>query len=102
MTGERRPGLVRLAGWGVALALLAMVAVAVFCMVVTSASVVVVTVGIPLTLMSVPWLRSIADWHRLWVADHLGIRVARPYRPLPERGRLARVRAMLTDPATWR
>ncbi|HKN96596.1 MAG TPA: sensor domain-containing protein, partial [Pseudonocardiaceae bacterium] len=102
MSGERRPGLLRLAGWGVPLSLTAMAAVAVFCVVVTSAAVVVVTVGIPLTLLSVPWLRSITDWHRLWVTRTLGVPVARPYRPLPERGRLARVRAMLTDPATWR
>jgi signal transduction histidine kinase len=103
MTGERRqPGLFGLAGWGVTLALQAMVAVAIFCVVVTSASVVVVTVGIPLTLMSVPWLRGITDWHRLWVTSKLGVPVARSYRPVPPTGRLARVRAMLTDPATWR
>jgi signal transduction histidine kinase len=91
-----------LAGWGFVLAWLSMVGVAVFCVVVTSASLVLVTVGIPLTLFTLPWLRGLADWHRVWTADHLGIPIARPYRPLPEGGALTKVRSVLTDRATYR
>ncbi|HEX5401001.1 MAG TPA: sensor domain-containing protein [Pseudonocardiaceae bacterium] len=95
-------GRFRLAGWGFVLAWLSMVGVAVFCVVATSIAGIAITLGIPLTLGTAPWLRGLADWHRLWTARHLGIAIARPYRPLPPTGRIARVRAMVTDRATYR
>jgi signal transduction histidine kinase len=99
--GDRQAGRFALAGWGLVLSLLSMVGVAVFCFVVASASLVVIGVGIPLTLVTVPWLRGLADWHRVWSARRMGIPIGRPYQPLPG-GKLARLRTMLTDRATYR
>ncbi len=95
-------GRVTLAWWGFVLSLLAMVGAGLFSLVVTSISVIVVTVGIPLTFLCMPWLRGFADWHRVWVAEYVGIPIARPYRPVPDGGWFVRLRAMLTDQATWR
>jgi signal transduction histidine kinase len=92
---QRRTGRFALAGWGFVLSLVSMAGVAVFCVVATSVPAILLTVGIPLTLVSVPWLRGLADWHRVWSAEHVGIPIARPYQPLPEGGRLVRVRALL-------
>jgi signal transduction histidine kinase len=93
---------VRLASWGFVLSLLAMVGVGLFCFVVTAISVIAVTVGIPMTFLGVRWLRGFTDWHRVWVAEHLGISIARPYRPAPDGGWFVRLRSVVTDPATWR
>ncbi|HEX3592045.1 MAG TPA: sensor domain-containing protein, partial [Pseudonocardiaceae bacterium] len=70
--------------------------------VVTSMSLVLIGIGIPLVLVTVPWLRRLADWHRWWLAEYLGVPVARPYRPIPEGNVYRRVTAVLTDRATWR
>jgi signal transduction histidine kinase len=93
---------VRLAAWGAWFAPLSMVGVALFCFVVTSIAIIPVTVGIPLTLAVTPWLRGLADYHRLWAARVMGVPIARPYRPRPDGGWLARTRWMVFDKATWR
>jgi signal transduction histidine kinase len=91
-----------LAGWGLVMSLLAIVGVGVWCVVVTSASLVVVTVGIPLTLITLPWLRGLADYHRWWATRVMGVPIPRPYRPAVEGGSLQRLRGMFTDRATYR
>jgi signal transduction histidine kinase len=91
-----------LAVWGLVLGVLSMVGIAVWCFVVTSAALVEVTVGIPLLLLSVPWLRGLADVHRWWATTVMGVPVARPYRSAPSGNRWTRVRALATDRATYR
>jgi signal transduction histidine kinase len=91
-----------LAGWGLLMSVLAMVGVGVWCVVVTSASLVVVTIGIPLTVATVPAMHWIADLHRAWSAQVMGIPIARPYRPAVEGGMITRLRAMATDRANYR
>jgi signal transduction histidine kinase len=82
--------------------LLAMVAIGVWCFVVTSAGLVLVAVGVPLVLLSVPLLRGLADLNRWWATTVMGVPVARPYRPVPSGNWLTRVRALATDRATYR
>ncbi|HEX3589219.1 MAG TPA: sensor domain-containing protein, partial [Pseudonocardiaceae bacterium] len=79
VTANRQLSRFALAWWGLVLGLLSMVAVGVFCVVVTSMSLVLIGIGIPLVLVTVPWLRRLADWHRWWLAEYLGVPVARPY-----------------------
>ncbi len=63
---------------------------------------VVVWVGLALLAVAVPATRWFADRHRSMAARVLGVPVPRPYRPLPRGGPLARLRAVLVDPMTWR
>jgi signal transduction histidine kinase len=60
-------------------------------------------VGVPLTLFTAVLVRWLADRHRQWAAGRLGEPVASPYRPAPEVGGwLVRLRAIVSDPASWR
>lgn len=63
---------------------------------------VVVWVGILLVAAAVPVIRVIANRQRHIAGVVLGADLPTPYRPLPERGPLARLLAVLTDPMTWR
>jgi signal transduction histidine kinase len=63
---------------------------------------VVVWVGLALLALAVPATRWFADRHRSMAARVLGVPVPRPYRPVPRGGPLARLRAVLVDPMTWR
>jgi signal transduction histidine kinase len=99
---ERPPGRFRLFGWALALSVLSMAGVGAFCVVVTSASLVTVGVGIPLTLLTLPWLRGLADLHRWWAASVMGTPVRRPYLPTPEGNWLTRVQALARDRANYR
>ena len=63
---------------------------------------VVVWVGIFLVAAAVPLIRVIANRQRHIAGRVLGVDLPPPYRPLPERGPLVRLVAMLTDPMTWR
>jgi signal transduction histidine kinase len=69
---------------------------------ITSASIVALGVGIPLTLLTTALVRWLADLHRQWAADRLGEPMARPYLPTPDAGWPARLWTILRDPATWR
>ena len=63
---------------------------------------VVVWVGIFLVAAAVPLIRVLANRQRHIAGRVLGVDLPPPYRPLPERGPLLRLVAMLTDPMTWR
>lgn len=91
-----------LAGWGLLLSVLAFVGIAIFCVTITSMSVIVLAIGIPGTLASLASLRRFADWHRWWTAEHLGIPVARPYKPRPQGNWVTHLQWLLTDRATYR
>jgi signal transduction histidine kinase len=95
-------GQLRLAGWGAVMAVMSMVGIAVWSCVVTAGSLGTVVLGVPLTLLTVRWLRALADWHRLWATEEMGIPIARPYRPIPEGNILTRFVAVTTDRATYR
>jgi signal transduction histidine kinase len=99
---ERRPGRFALFGWALAMSVLSVAGVGVWCIVVTSASLVTIGVGVPLTLLTVPWLRGLADWHRWWSASVMGIPIRRPYRPAAGGNLLTRLDALRKDRASYR
>lgn len=93
---------VSLLGWSLVLLLGAALGFGLLTLWITSVTVVVLLVGIPLTLLSTVLVRWFADLHRQWAADRLGEPVARPYLPTPDGGWPMRLWAILRDPATWR
>jgi signal transduction histidine kinase len=91
-----------LAGWGLLMAVLSLVGIAVWSIVITAGSVITVVIGVPLTLLAVKWLRGLADLHRLWSGNVMGIPIARPYRPERDGNWLVRLQNIATDRATYR
>lgn len=72
------------------------------CMIV-SLSLVIIGLGVPLLLWTVPAVRSFADHHRRLVGDLTGVPVSDPYLPVPD-GASAwkRFVMIMKDQATWR
>ena len=92
----------RLLGWAGVLMLLSNAAnIALAVVTVVGLTLVVVTVGIPLFGVGVWLTRRVTDLHRWIFASALGVRIPRPYRPLPEHP-VRRLLALPRDPATWR
>jgi len=63
---------------------------------------VVVWVGILFVAAAVPLIRLVANRQRHIAGQVLGVALPPPYRPLPDRGPLVRLWAVLLDPMTWR
>lgn len=84
------------------LSVVAMLGVVLWSLTITSLSLIVLTLGIPTTLMAVAGVRRFADRHRRWVTEFTGVPVPRPYRPMPEQGWVPILIALARDPATWR
>ncbi|MGH3343798.1 MAG: sensor histidine kinase [Carbonactinosporaceae bacterium] len=99
---SHKVGRLRLLGRAFVLALLAVVGLVMAVALVCAAGTVVLGIGIPLLLGGLAALRGFAGLHRRWAARVLGVSIARPYRPASKRGWLARLKATLRDPATWR
>jgi signal transduction histidine kinase len=92
-----------LLGWSVALFLAAVVGGCVLLSLwVTSLSVVLIGVGVPLLMASTLALRWFADRHRAWAGNRLGVPVPSPYRSPPAPGWQPLFLTMLRDPASWR
>jgi len=82
---------------------LAAFGLALFCLLVPSIVVVVVTVGIPLLAVELPALRGLAELHRRWVERFYGIELPSPYLPAPPTGNpIVRLAYQSRDPARWR
>jgi signal transduction histidine kinase len=62
----------------------------------------IVTVGIPILIGVFVVARWMAIGERRLVNGLLGVEITAPYRPLPPEGRWERLKAFLSDPATWR
>ena len=101
-TARPTPNPFTLAVQGLLFSVYSMVGVALFCCVITFIGLIPVWVGIPATLLFLHLTRGFADQHRLWAGRVMGIRIARPYKPVPQGWWLARVRGTLTDKQTWR
>jgi signal transduction histidine kinase len=65
-------------------------------------SLVLITAGIPLFGIGVWLTRHLADIHRWIFATATGVRIQRPYRPLPDGHVGRKLLAYARDPATWR
>jgi len=63
---------------------------------------VLVTVGVPLLLLTTALTRRYLAVHRWWAGRVLGEVIEPPYRKPANRGPMTRVRTVATDPATWR
>jgi signal transduction histidine kinase len=55
-----------------------------------------------LVLLTVAMLRGLANWHRMWAADVMGVPIASPYRPAPQGNILTKFVAVATDRVTYR
>lgn len=86
---------------GLAVALWCALGIPVFVLAVCGISLSELAVTLPLLFGSVWLLRAHATGHRRWAARVLGIEIPPPYRSLP-RGIVAKLRTLLSDPATWR
>jgi signal transduction histidine kinase len=74
-----------------------------FCLTVTALSLVVLSLGIPATLLAFSCVRRYTERYRVWVDDFTGAPMRRPYRQLTENDAwLPMFRVLLKDPATWR
>ena len=92
----------RLLGGALVATLLAPLALALLALVLVVAVTVPFGVGVPLELALLALVRAFAGLHRARAARILGAPVERPYRPLAERGLVARLKRVAGDPATWR
>ncbi|MEU4800759.1 sensor domain-containing protein [Actinosynnema sp. NPDC023587] len=63
---------------------------------------ILVTVGVPLLLLFTALTRQYLRLHRWWAGAVLGEEIALPYRVPANRGPMTRVRAVATDPQTWK
>jgi signal transduction histidine kinase len=92
----------RLFGWALSLITLGVLALALLGFVAVGTVSIAVWVGLPILLLSVRGVRLVADAHRRFATSLLGEPVESPYLK-PVRGNLlVRLRAVASDPATWR
>ncbi|MGI8769672.1 MAG: sensor histidine kinase [Propionibacteriaceae bacterium] len=82
--------------------LISMIGLAPFVLSLTSLSLLVVWIGIPMLLVSTALLRAFVTPWRIWSGWVLGHEIVRPYRAIPTGGWFARLRWIVTDSATWR
>jgi signal transduction histidine kinase len=101
-TRPRRTGRFRLLVSALTVSALSLAGLALLLLVAVATLLVPVWVGLPLLLGAVALLRGFAGLHRARAAALLGVAVERPYRPARGGGWIARVRAVASDPATWR
>ena len=92
----------RLLGWAFALIGLAVAGSLLWCLLAVAVTLIPLIVGVPLTISAVLAVRSLADRHRRWAAEVMGVRIERRYRTLPDAGSFHRLVALVRDPATWR
>ncbi|MEU3306507.1 sensor histidine kinase [Nocardiopsis sp. NPDC055551] len=71
-------------------------------LVLASALLTLLWVGLPFIILTALTLRTIANAQRTTLTKILQTPVPAAYRPLPPTGIITRVRIILTDPATWR
>lgn len=89
-------------GWSLAYVFLAVPAVVLFSVLITSLSVAIVGVGMLLLLAFVPMTAKFADLHRIIAGHILDTRIERPYVRPHSYKPLMLLRCWATDPARWR
>ncbi len=89
-------------GYAAAQVALSVPALLLFVLNAVAGTLVVIVVGIPILLLTLPASRWLADLHRRMAANVLGSPVPSPYRPTGDAGALARLRIRAADPMTWR
>jgi len=107
VAGQRRafkePGAIRLFFWALVLTILQPFGLVLFILTVVWGSLIWLWFAIPVTFVCIRMVRGFTNLHRSWTTRVMGIDTPRPYRPIPPDARwYARLRAIATDPATWR
>ena len=94
---------VRLLPVALGLAVASQLGVVVLVLVIVSAALIPIWIGVPAVIAAIALCRRWADLHRSVAGSLLGREVARPYRPIrSEDNWVARFRIAASDPATWR
>jgi signal transduction histidine kinase len=91
-----------LLGWAVTLLVLACFGLVLFIVTIAGFGLVLVSVGIPILLVSLPVVRWHANFHRRWAAGMLDTPIPSSYRPRRPGNVLVRLWGVVRDPATWR
>lgn len=99
---SRPPGRLRLTGYAALQALALVPLIVLFVFWVVGGVLMIVWVGALLLAIAVPATRALANGHRRMAAGVLGRELPAPYVPLAGLSPLARLRAVATDPMTWR
>lgn len=99
---HNRPSPWRLTGYAAAQFFLFPAVLLLVVLVVVSGVLAVVTVGVPLLLLTVPGLRGLANVHRTMAAKTLGHPVPEERMSTDGLSPLAKIRVWATDPMTWR
>ncbi|MCP2169235.1 sensor histidine kinase [Goodfellowiella coeruleoviolacea] len=58
--------------------------------------------GLPVLVLFAALVRGYTDTYRRWAGRVLGVAIPRPYRPIPRGGPFTKLKALGTDPATYR
>ena len=95
-------GRLQMTGYAALQILMSVPALALFVLNAVAGTLVVIVVGIPVLLLTVPATRWLADRHRRMAAHVLGSPVPSPYRPTGDAGPMERLRIWASDPMTWR
>ena len=95
-------GRLRMTGYAAAQVLLSVPALVLFVLNAVAGTLVVLVIGIPILMLTLPASRWLAGLHRRMAADILGSPVPAPYRPTGGVGPMERLRIWASDPMTWR
>ena len=95
-------GRLRMTGYAAAQVLLSVPALVLFVLNAVAGTLVVLVIGIPILMLTLPASRWLAGLHRRMAADILGSPVPAPYRPTAGVGPMERLRIWASDPMTWR
>ena len=92
----------RMTGYAALQILLSVPALVLFVLNAVAGTLVVIVIGIPILMLTLPASRWLADLHRRMAADILGSPVPAPYRPTEGMGPMQKLRIWAADPMTWR
>ncbi len=92
----------RMTGYAALQILLSVPALVLFVLNAVAGILVVIVVGIPILMLTLPASRWLAGVHRRMAADILGSPVPAPYRSTEGVGAMQRLRIWASDPMTWR
>jgi signal transduction histidine kinase len=95
-------GRLRMTGYAAAQILLSVPALVLFVLNAVAGTLVVLVIGIPILMLTLPASRWLAGLHRRMAADILGSPVPAPYRPTAGAAPMDRLRIWASDPMTWR
>ena len=102
MATGNEPGPIMLFVWALAFTVLQPFGLVLFILTVVFGALVWLWFAIPVFFGCVWMVRKYANLHRRWNTRIMHVPTPVPYRPMPKTTWLARLRTIVTDPATWR